>query len=69
MALSERHLFLSKRLVTDNGVTDGGVLVNERGTIEQLVTREQADKIIAESDGKIKVITTFNECATERVTF
>ncbi|XP_026742750.1 uncharacterized protein LOC113504579 [Trichoplusia ni] len=56
MALSDRHLFLSRRLVTDNGVTDGGVLVNERGTIEQLVTREQADKIIAESDGKIKVV-------------
>uniref|UniRef100_A0A2A4K6D3 allantoinase n=1 Tax=Heliothis virescens TaxID=7102 RepID=A0A2A4K6D3_HELVI len=56
MALAERHLFLSKRLVTDSGVADGGVLVDERGTIEQIVTREQADKIVADSDGKIKVV-------------
>ena len=59
MALSQRHLFLSKRLVTDSGITDGGVLVDERGTIEQIVTREQADKIVAESDGKIKVMRCF----------
>lgn len=59
MALSERHLFLSKRLVTDSGITDGGVLVDEFGTIEQIVTREEADKIVAASDGKIKVTSYF----------
>lgn len=56
MALSERHLFLSKRLVTESGVADGGVLVDVNGTIEQILTREEADKIIAENDGKIKVL-------------
>lgn len=56
MALSERHLFLSKRLVTESGVADGGVLVDVNGTIEQILTREEADKIIAENDGKIKIV-------------
>ncbi|KAJ8722755.1 hypothetical protein PYW07_003935 [Mythimna separata] len=56
MALSERQLFLSKRLVSDSGIIDGGVLVDERGTIEQIVTREEANKIVADNDGKIKVV-------------
>lgn len=60
MALPDRHLFLSKRLVTDSGVAAGGVLVDEHGIIEQIVTKRQADKIKAESDGKIKVILNLN---------
>lgn len=64
MALSERQLFLSKRLVTESGVTDGGVLVDERGTIEKIVTREEADKIVTANDGKIKVTSYFTASIT-----
>ncbi|XP_063359510.1 allantoinase-like [Cydia amplana] len=56
MVLPSRQLFLSRRLVTGDGVSDGGVLVDENGVIEEIVTRAQADKLVQESDGKIKVI-------------
>ncbi|XP_063620311.1 allantoinase-like [Cydia splendana] len=56
MVLPSRQLFLSQRLVTEDGVSDGGVLVDENGVIEKIVTRAQADKLVQEIDGKIKVI-------------
>ncbi|XP_075969521.1 allantoinase-like [Anticarsia gemmatalis] len=56
MALTGRQLFLSSRLVTDTGVTNGGVLVNEKGTIEKILTKEEADEIVKDNDGKIKVV-------------
>ncbi|XP_072943951.1 allantoinase-like isoform X2 [Epargyreus clarus] len=52
----ERQLFLSRRIVTDKGELDGGVLVNENGIIEELLTRAAADALIAASGNKIKVI-------------
>lgn len=55
MALEGQQLFLSKRIVAENKILDGGILVNEAGVIEKLVTRSEADKIIADNDGKIKV--------------
>lgn len=51
-----KQLFLSKRLVTENDITDGGVLVDEHGIIENLLTREQANQLLAESNDKITVI-------------
>lgn len=51
-----KQLFLSKRLVTENAIFDGGILVNENGVIESVLTREQANGLIAESKGKIAVI-------------
>ncbi|KAL0893834.1 hypothetical protein ABMA27_013958 [Loxostege sticticalis] len=56
MALEGQQLFLSKRIVAENKILDGGILVNEAGVIEKLVTRSEADKIIADNDGKIKVV-------------
>lgn len=50
-----KQLFLSKRLVTQDSISDGGVLVNENGIIEKLLTRQQADKLISDSNGKITV--------------
>lgn len=55
--MGSRQLFLSRRVVTEAGVSNGGVLVDEDGIIEELLTREQADQLIADSDGKIKVNT------------
>lgn len=55
MALKGQQLFLSKRIVTENKILDGGILVNENGKIDKLLTRNEADTIVAESDGKIKV--------------
>ncbi|KOB77746.1 Allantoinase [Operophtera brumata] len=51
-----KQLFLSKRLVTEDGISDGGVLVNENGVIEKLLTTEQANELISDSSGKITVV-------------
>lgn len=48
-------LFLSKRLVTEEKIFDGGVLVNEFGKIEDVLDRYDADNLIAESKDKITV--------------
>ncbi|KAM3963587.1 allantoinase-like [Aphomia sociella] len=48
------QLFLSKRIVTETLIFDGGVLVKD-GVIEKLLTRREANVYIGESDGKIKV--------------
>ncbi|CAG9585520.1 unnamed protein product [Danaus chrysippus] len=50
------NLFLSKRLVTEEKIFDGGVLVNEFGKIEDVFDRYDADNLIAESKDKINVI-------------
>ncbi|KAI8435063.1 hypothetical protein MSG28_003473 [Choristoneura fumiferana] len=52
--MGSRQLFLSRRVVTEAGVSDGAVLVDEDGIIEELLTREEANQLIANSDGKIK---------------
>ncbi|CAH0748169.1 unnamed protein product [Diatraea saccharalis] len=56
MALEGHQLFLSKRIVTEDEIIDGGVLVNEKGVIEKILNRKEADKLLAEEDGKIKVV-------------
>ncbi|XP_063821713.1 allantoinase [Ostrinia nubilalis] len=56
MALEGQQLFLSKRIVAEKDILDGGILVNESGIIEKIVNRTEADKIIADNDGKIKVV-------------
>ncbi|RVE43443.1 hypothetical protein evm_011894 [Chilo suppressalis] len=56
MALECRQLFLSKRIVTEDEIINGGVLVDGKGVIEKILSREEADKLLAEEDGKIKVI-------------
>lgn len=50
-----KQLFLSKRLVTEDSISEGGVLVNENGIIEKLLTREQAIELISDCKGKITV--------------
>lgn len=54
MALT-KQLFLSNRVVTEAEIYDGGVLVDENGKIEKLLKRKEADYLIAENKGKIKV--------------
>lgn len=50
-----KQLFLSKRVVTESEIFDGGVLVDENGKIEKLIKRKESDCFIAENKGKIKV--------------
>jgi alpha-D-ribose 1-methylphosphonate 5-triphosphate diphosphatase PhnM len=54
MAEEGRQLFLSKRIVTENNIIDGGVLVND-GSIVKIIRRDEVEKLLAENDGKIKV--------------
>uniref|UniRef100_S4P2A0 allantoinase n=1 Tax=Pararge aegeria TaxID=116150 RepID=S4P2A0_9NEOP len=51
----ECQLFLSKRLVTETKIFDGGVLVDERGVIVDVLERNEAEKLITQSKGKLKV--------------
>ncbi|XP_026757943.2 allantoinase [Galleria mellonella] len=55
MAPDNRQLFLSKRVVTENKIFDGGILVKD-GVIEQLLTRQEANNFVTENDGKVEVI-------------
>ncbi|XP_045445519.1 allantoinase-like [Melitaea cinxia] len=55
-------LFLSKRLVTEKEIFSGGVVVNESGVIVDVLSRNDADKLIAESKDEIEVIDG-GECA------
>lgn len=50
-------LFLSKRLVTEKEIFSGGVVVNESGVIVDVLSRNDADKLIAESKDEIEVST------------
>lgn len=50
-----KQLFLSKRVVTEAEIFDGGVLVDENGKIEKLLKRKECDCFIAENKGNIKV--------------
>ncbi|KAI5633064.1 amidohydrolase family domain-containing protein [Phthorimaea operculella] len=52
----QKQLFLSKRVVTEDDIFDGGVLVDENGKIEKILLRNDADKVVNESKGTIKVI-------------
>lgn len=62
MVLTGKQLFLSSRVVTENVIiTNGGVLVDENGVIEKIVTKKQADDIKKANDGKIKVRKTLSE--------
>ncbi|KAL4703018.1 hypothetical protein ACJJTC_010004 [Scirpophaga incertulas] len=56
MTLEGRQLFLSKKVVTESEILDGGVLVNEDGVIEKIVVRGDIKKLLAENEGKIKVV-------------
>ncbi|CAG9585519.1 unnamed protein product [Danaus chrysippus] len=53
---SENQLFLSKRVVTDSGEIDGGVLVNKNGIIEGIFTRDTIDKLFNGYDKNLQVI-------------
>lgn len=50
-----KQLFLSRRVVTEHGEFEGGVLVDEQGVIESVLTRPFVDSILATSGTKIKV--------------
>ncbi|XP_041977126.1 allantoinase-like [Aricia agestis] len=41
-------LFLSRRLVTEDGIVDGGVLVNDSGVIDKIISRDDAKSIANE---------------------
>ncbi|XP_034840236.1 allantoinase-like isoform X1 [Maniola hyperantus] len=51
----ECQLFLSKRLVTESKIFDGGVLVDDRGIIVDILDRNEAEKLITKSKTKLKV--------------
>lgn len=53
--VQERQLFLSRRVVTEEGEFDGGVLVNETGFIEGVLTRESVNLLLSQGGGKYKV--------------
>lgn len=48
-------MFLSQRLVTESNIFDGGVLVNENGVIEKVLSRNEANKLIEEKENEIDV--------------
>ena len=48
-------MFLSQRLVTETNIFDGGVLVNENGVIEKVLSRNEANKLIEEKENEIDV--------------
>ncbi|XP_059054411.1 allantoinase-like [Achroia grisella] len=55
MTSESYQVFLSRRIVTESKIFDGGVLVKD-GVIEQLLTREEVNNLVIENDGKIEVI-------------
>ncbi|XP_004924866.1 uncharacterized protein LOC101743020 isoform X2 [Bombyx mori] len=55
MVLS-RQLFLSKRLVVEDKVFDGGILVNSYGVIERVLERKEVSRLLDESGENIKVV-------------
>lgn len=60
------QLFLSKRLVTETEIFDGGVLVDDRGVIVDILDRNEAEKLITERRGKLKVSYTALFCLQTR---
>lgn len=58
MVLS-RQLFLSKRLVVEDKVFDGGILVNSYGVIERVLERKEVSRLLDESGENIKVCNRF----------
>ncbi|CAK1552085.1 unnamed protein product [Leptosia nina] len=50
-----RQLFLSRRVVTESGEFDGGVLVDKNGVIESILTRESVDALLLSGDSSLKV--------------
>lgn len=56
--LPSKQLFLSKRIVTEDTVFDGGILVDENGIIAKLLNRKEITAIIEAHDGKLKVSVT-----------
>lgn len=51
----EKQLFLSRRVVTESHEFDGGVLVDEKGIIEGVLTRDTVDVYLAAKNSNIKV--------------
>lgn len=49
------QVFLSKHLVTETNIFDGGVLVNEHGVIEKVFCRNEATKLIEGKENEIDV--------------
>ncbi|CAH0720778.1 unnamed protein product, partial [Brenthis ino] len=55
--MTERcQLFISKCLVTESNIFDGGVLVNRNGVIDKVLSRSEANDLIAEKGDNIEVI-------------
>ncbi|XP_059054410.1 allantoinase-like [Achroia grisella] len=52
----EKRLFLSRRIVTESGEFDGGVMVDEDGIIEGILTKESIGQFYSNSNNKYKVI-------------
>lgn len=53
--MSSYTLFTSRHLVTESGASDGALLVNGNGTIENILTRKELEHLLADNDGKIEV--------------
>lgn len=53
---SEKQLFLSRRVVTESAEFDGGVLVDEKGKIEGVFTRNAVDTFLTSKTSNVKVI-------------
>ncbi|XP_045484936.1 allantoinase [Pieris rapae] len=50
-----KQLFLSRRVVTESAEFDGGVLVDENGVIESILTRKSVDALLQSGERTIKV--------------
>ncbi|XP_038215551.1 allantoinase-like [Zerene cesonia] len=50
-----KQLFLSRRVVTETAEFDGGILVDEKGIIESVLTRESVDTLLSGSRESLKV--------------
>lgn len=51
----DRQLFLSRRVVTPFGEFEGGVMVDERGIIDGVLTKESVKALLAESYDSFQV--------------
>ncbi|XP_038215556.1 allantoinase-like [Zerene cesonia] len=56
MSANIKKLFISKKVVTETKIFDGGVLVDENGVIEKIVNRNEALRIVKDSGKSVEVI-------------
>ncbi|KAJ0180484.1 hypothetical protein K1T71_003888 [Dendrolimus kikuchii] len=53
---NQRQLFISQRVVTESSEFEGGVLVDENGIIEGILTKESVDRILSDNNKDIEII-------------